>query len=104
MTATVRSIFLFQFDGFIMHNVSSEFLQRVNPPQNRHRVVVISHSKQQVDDFVSELTFCNHLTNALCEIRCAGMGRELRLSMNHIGNEGATAVAVQLKALRDLQV
>jgi hypothetical protein len=32
------------------------------------------------------------------------MGRELRLSMNHIGNEGATAVAVQLKALRDLQV
>ena len=39
------------------------------PPQNRRITVSISDSQQQVDDFVAELTFQNHLINAFCEIR-----------------------------------
>ena len=44
-------------------------------PQNRLLIVSIGNSKQQVDDFVGELTFLNHVINKFCEMEvpgCAG--------------------------------
>ena len=37
------------------------------PPQNLQLNTLISVSKQQVDDFVGELTFYNHSIDTLCE-------------------------------------
>ena len=36
---------------------------------NRQLVGLTSNSKQQVDDFIEELTFQNHLINTLCQMR-----------------------------------
>ena len=39
------------------HNVSINQFQKVNSPTNLQLDISISNSKQQVDDFVGELTF-----------------------------------------------
>ena len=39
------------------------------PPTKQRRIIVeISDNKRQVDDFVGDLTFSNHLIDRLCEI------------------------------------
>ena len=71
---------------YVSHNVLIEWFQKkIPPPQNRQLLVLISNKKQQVDDFVKELTFQNHLVDTLCEKKIPdplprNSGRECRLS------------------------
>jgi hypothetical protein len=65
---------MYQLDGF----------SKSNPPQNRQLIVLITDSKQLVDDFVGELTFQNHQINALCQIKALSEARPSRWSIYSI--------------------
>ena len=47
----------------------SDDLRKSTPSQKRQLDTSISNSKQQVDDFVGELTFWNYFINTLCEMK-----------------------------------
>ena len=50
-------------------SVSPPVFSKSTPPQNRQLIVYYSCLKQQVDDFVVELTSHNHLINTSCGMK-----------------------------------
>ena len=67
----------------------SNGFRKLTPPQNRWLIVLIG-GKNKADDFVGELTFSNHLINALCEKRAFALASKSARRPNHTPQSGRT--------------
>ena len=78
------------------------------PAQNRQLNVLISKSKQEVDDFVGELTFTNQLMSTSCEIiwalLSAAPGAFLEtVRLNNYGTHPVRCYGLQPQSLPDVR-